>query len=458
MQKTYSERLAAFIEKIHYDDLPVEVVQMAKNCFIDWLGCVFASRNEPAVRSMAEVARLSKGSEHSTVIPYGEKNSALLSALVNGAASHALEIDDVHRDSVLHPATVVIPAVFAVAEREGSSGRSFIEAIVSGYEVMIRVGEGVGRSHYWFWHNTSTCGTFGSTAGVGKILGLTAEQYVYALGNAGSQSSGLWEFLEDGANTKLLHTGKAAMNGIIAADLAKRNFTGARKIFEGDKGFYRATSKDSDFNKLEQGLDHETIQYKILSNSFKRYPSCRHTHPIIDATLELVLKNNLQWQNVAKVEVYTYSGAINLCGGIKLKNSYVAKWHIPFAVATALKYRRVGLESYTDLRLEEKELLNLASKVTLHLDPELDALYPSQWPARVEIYTKGGDKVQTTVYYPKGDPENPITKEELINKFRNNTAGILSLEDAEGLIKAIDVLENQRDLSAFLGDIKFVIN
>jgi 2-methylcitrate dehydratase PrpD len=197
MGMTYSGELASFVEKIHYDDLPIEVIQMAKNCFLDWMGCVYAAREDSGVKKMAEVARLSKGGNHSTVIPYREKNSAPFAAFVNGAATHALEMDDIHRDSVVHVAAVVIPAVFSVGERECATGKRLIEAIVSGYEVAIRVGEGVGRSHYWFWHNTSTCGTFGSAAGVGKILGLNSDQYIHAFGNAGSQSSGLWEFLTD---------------------------------------------------------------------------------------------------------------------------------------------------------------------------------------------------------------------------------------------------------------------
>ena len=450
---SFSERLAQFIEKIHYEDLPVEVIQMAKACFLDWLGCAYAARGEPAVESMAEVARISKGKGHSTVIPYGEKNSAPFSALVNGAAAHALEMDDVHRDSVLHPASVVISAVFASAERERVSGKLLIESIVTGYEIMIRAGEGVGRSHYWFWHNTSTCGTFGATAGVGKMLGLTVDQHVHALGNAGSQSAGLWEFLADGANTKLLHTGKAAMNGILAADLAKRNFTGARRIFEGERGFYRATSKDYSLEKLIQGIDDRPVRYRILSNSFKPYPSCRHTHSVIDAALELVLKHHIDWQDVEKVIDHTYSGAINLCGGVKLVNTYAAKWNIPFCVATALKYRRVNLESFSESRLREKTLLDLAEKVQLVLNPELDALYPAQWPSRLEIYLKRGDKLSTTVYTPKGDPDNPISREESQTKFRGNANVSLHSDTVEALIESIDHLEDLKNVRTLLSKV-----
>ena len=455
METTYSGKLADFVEKVRYNTLPAEVVQMTKNCFLDWLGCVYAGRNDSGVKKMAEVARLSKGDNHSTVIPYREKNSAPFAALVNGAATHALEMDDVHRDSVVHAATVVIPAVFAVGEREHATGKRLIEAMVSGYEVMIRVGEGVGRSHYWFWHNTSTCGTFGSAAGVGKILGLNVDQYMHALGNAGSQSSGLWEFLTDGANTKLLHTGKAAMNGIFAADLAKRNFTGARKIFEGEKGFYLATSKDFSLDKLIDGLGEKSPRYRILSNSFKLYPSCRHTHPSIDATLSLVTEHGLKLQDVERVEIHTYSGAINLCGAVELKNSYVAKWHIPFAVATAIKDRRVGLDSYTESTIREKKLLDLAKKISLHLDPDLDAVYPSQWPSRVEIFLKSGGKVSKTVYYPRGDSENPPSQEELNNKFRDNLESFIRPRSIERLIETIDRLETLKDVSSLVRGLRF---
>jgi 2-methylcitrate dehydratase PrpD len=244
------------------------------------------------------------------------------------------------------------------------------------------------------------------------------------------------------------------MNGIIAADLAKLNFTGARKIFEGEKGFYRATSKDYNLDKLTQGLNDKPIRYKIFSNTFKPFPSCRHTHPMINATLDLVSKYDVSWQDVKKVKVYTYSGAINLCGGTELKNPYVAKWHIPFAVATALKYKQVKLESYTEARIRERDLLELSDKVQVHLDPALDALYPGQWPARVEVYLKGGDKIDTTIYYPKGDPENPISKEELIDKFRDNASVSLHPETVETLIESIDQLEVQNNVSSLLKNVQ----
>ncbi|MBA7664302.1 hypothetical protein ES703_72360 [subsurface metagenome] len=189
-------------------------------------------------------------------------------------------------------------------------------------------------------------------------------------------------------------------------------------------------------------------------HSFKLYPSCRHTHPPIDATLALVLENDLRWQTVERVEVHTYSVAINLCSGGEIKNPYKAKFNIPFAVATALKYKSVGLESFSELRIKERALMELSEKVRLHLDSELDALYPAKWPARVTIYLKGGDRISTTINTPKGDPDNPPSKEELRNKFRDNASVSLSSSTIEALIEKIDCMDKLRNISDLLRDIK----
>lgn len=454
MEETCSERLASFIGRIDFPGLPHTVVQMAKSCLLDWLGCVVAARNEDSVQKVSAVAGIYGGRGKSTIIPTLERSSSLLASFINGAAAHALEMDDVHRDSVTHPACVVIPAVFAVGEREKIGGKKLIEAIVSGYEIMIRVGEAVGRSHYTTWHNTSTCGTFGAAAGAGKVLGLTRDQHVHALGNAGSQSAGLWEFLEDGADTKFMHAGKAAMNGIIASDLAAQGFTGARRIFEGKRGFFTATSTDARIDKLIEELDGKEPFYRILTDSFKFYPSCRHTHSPIDATLKLVSEYNIKPEDVEQVDVCTYSAAIDLCGEGKVTNPYRAKFNIPFTVATAILYRSVWLESFTDSRVSSRHLLNLSGRVYVHLDDEYDKLYPSKWPARVTIHLKGSRSVEETVYVPKGDPDNPPADEDLRVKFFNNVRGRLAEESAERIVERIDSLEVTDDMSDFFDDLQ----
>jgi len=455
MNVTCSEQLATFLTQIKYRDLPEAVIKMVKRCILDLLGCVFASRKMDPVRKIADLVKFYGGNQRSHIIPYLERSSSLFASFVNGAAAHAMEIDDVHRDSVTHPACVVIPAVIAIGEREDIDGRKLIEAVVAGYEVMIRVGEAVGRSHYRFWHNTSTCGTFGASAGAGKILNLTKNQFVYALGNAGSQSSGLWEFLEDGADTKFMHAGKAAMNGLIAADLAKKEFTGASRIFEGGKGFFLATSQDSDPDKLIEGLDGSTPSHKILSDSFKFYPSCRHTHSSIDAALSLFNDHNIDIKEVESIDVYTYREAINLCGGGEIKNPYRAKFHIPFLVATALLYHRVWFESFDESRVRDRSLLDIAKRVNVYFDKDLDKLYPSNWPSRIVVRFKDKKSVEKVIYTPKGDPDNPPTDDELKAKFRENVKDHLTKKSTKLLIDSIDELEKLDHISELFDCIEF---
>src|SRR5690606_29784581 len=218
------------------------------------------------------------GAEQAHLVTGGQ-SSVLNAALVNGAASHVVELDDIHKGSIIHAATVVIPAALAVAEWKGLSGKELIAAVVAGYEVCYRIGEAVSPSHYYYWHNTATCGTFGAAIAAAKLLGLTTEQTIAALGNAGTQAAGLWEFIEDGAMTKQLHTGKAAMNGLLAALLAQKGFTGPQKILEGNRGFFKAMSEEYDASRVTEGLGNE---FKIMENSFKIHASCRHTHHAVD--------------------------------------------------------------------------------------------------------------------------------------------------------------------------------
>ncbi|MCK9905628.1 MmgE/PrpD family protein, partial [Frankia sp. Cpl3] len=198
----------------NYADLPGEVIQFTKLCILDWLGSAVAGAAKPPVRMIDELVKELGGTEQATLVT-GGKTSVAHAALVNGAASHVVELDDIHKSSIIHAATVVIPAAFAIAEWQHKSGKQLITAIAIGYDVCFRVGEAVSPSHYYYWHNTATCGTFGVAAAVAKLLELDEQQIIYALGNAGTQAAGLWEFIVDGAMSKQLHTGKAAMNGLL---------------------------------------------------------------------------------------------------------------------------------------------------------------------------------------------------------------------------------------------------
>jgi len=452
---TIARTFGEFISTLTYADLPEAVKHAAKRCFLDWLGSAIAGGGQAPVRMVLDVARGQGGSPESTVIADGTKTSCLMAALVNGAASHVVEMDDLHRASIYHPAAVTIPAAVAVAEREGRGGADLLAAVAAGYEIGIRTALMVGASHYRYWHTTATCGAFGAAAAASLLLGLGPQETAWALGSAGTQAAGLWEFLAESAMSKQLHTGKAAQNGVLAALLAQQGFTGAEGIFEGEKGFCRATSADFNPAAATDGLG---ARWEMEENGFKHHASCGHTHTSLDAALLAAADLNLAagdpklaLENIARVRVRLYTGALDLLGGVALDTPYIAKFHLPFCVATALAHGRVGPEAFTRERLGDSVLAALRSRIDWEADPALDAGYPEKWPAEVTITTRDGRTAVRRADYPKGDPKNPLSDAELEEKFRGLVEGIVDEGKAEEMIEKVWRLEEVEGVRELLG-------
>lgn len=446
-EEILSNRLAEYFCGVTFDDLNKDHVGKMKVFLLDWLGSAYAGRDLPPIRMMRKVALNLGGTPEATSIPDGVKTNCLLAALVNGASSHIVEMDDLHRESILHPAAAILPAVLAAGERERISGKDLIVAISAGYEVGIRVALAVGPSHYRFWHTTSTCGTFGAAAGAAKVMHLSEDQFAWAIGSAGTQAAGLWEFLGESAMSKQLHPGKAAMNGLLAVMLAKEDFTGARRILEGEKGFFHATSQDFNENKCIADLGKV---FHSERNSLKYHASCGHTHSAIDAVLLATSGKTLGPSEVETVDLRIYQAAIDLLGNIDPKTPYLAKFNLPFCVATALRYGQVQSGDFTPARLEEKDLKELMKKVKVAGDPDLTATYPRKWPARVTIALKDGRRLDGANDYPKGDPENPLSEREVIAKFKGLTEGALSDSQADAIIDRVMGLESIGDVNELL--------
>lgn len=447
MAKTISEQIAQFVANLTIERLPADVIEVAKLSFLDWLGSAIAGGATRPIAMFVQVVKGLGGSPQATAIPDGSKTSCQLAALVNAASTHVLEMDDLHKPSVLHPAAPVIPAALAVGERDGVTGGELLSAIVAGYEVAIRAGEAMGPSHYRFWHTSATCGIFGAATAVGKLLRLTPEQMVWALGNAGTQSAGLWQFLAEGAMSKQLHLGKAAADGLLAALLAQQGFTGSSRIFEGEKGLARATSTAPDLERLTKDLGDGPL--RILENSFKAHAACYHIHSTIDAALDLKNQFNLNPSEISKITVRLYSAAIDLLQDVELTNPYAAKFSIPYCIATALLKGRVGLDEFTEEGIRDNNVRRLMSDVQLQRDRKLDQVYPDMWPAIVTIETTSGGRHETRVDYPKGDPKNPIAREGLIEKFHMLTGRILPETSRTRLMErclTLDTLANVQNL------------
>ncbi len=442
-----TEQLAEFSSGLCYESLSLDQVSKLKLYFLDWLASAYAGAGQEPVQMVLAVAKSQDGNPQSTLIPDGSKGSALMAALVNGASSHVVEMDDLHRESILHPAAAIIPAILAAAEAEHATGKELLTAMAVGYEVGIRVALAAGTSHYNFWHTTGTCGTFGAAAGAGKILKLSPQQMTWALGSAGTQASGLWAFLVENAMSKQLHPGKASLNGLLAALLAKEGFTGARNILESDKGFFRATSEDFNEAVCVEGLGKE---FFFQRNSLKYHASCGHTHSAIDAVLEATKGNPMGPQDISWVKVRLYQAALDLLGEVEAKSPYLAKFSLPFCIATALLYGRVGLEAFSEKRLRDEKLRVLMNKIQIQSDPALTCLFPRMWPARVEIKGIDGKIMVGACDHPKGDPENPLTKEEAEEKFRWMVQEVMSEAQANLLMKKVLEIDEQKDMAELL--------
>ena len=446
LELTLSSQLGACLSRLSYSDLSESQVAKLKIYFLDWLGSAIAGGNEPPVQVILSVIRDLGGSPESTLIPSQSHGNCLMAALINGASSHVVEMDDLHRESILHPAAAIIPAVLALAEREKTSGAKLLLAIAVGYEVAIRVALAVGPSHYRFWHTTATCGTFGAAAGAARLLGLNLEQTISAYGSAGTQASGLWEFLTDNAMSKQLHTGKAAFNGLLSALLAQKGFTGARRILEGEKGFFKATSNDFDAAKC---LAHLGKEFYFERNSIKYHASCGHTHSAIDAVLQATGGVVVIPEDIKRVTVSVYQGALDLLAPIQPTTPYFAKFNLPFCIASALMFGHAHLADFTTDRIRDSEIGRMMQKIEIRSDPELSAMYPRQWPARVEIVKLTGERLTGSSTYPKGDPENPLNESEVVGKFKSLSRGLIAEDWAEVLCERALSLDRLTDVSSF---------
>lgn len=416
---------ATLAEFVAHATVPAAIRTTTRRYVLDWLGSAIGGGPMQSPTMLREVVEELGGREQSTILASGLRTSAPLAALANAAASHVLEMDDLDRGSVYHPAAPTVAAALALAEAERADGDTFLDAVAIGYEVGIRVGEALGGTHYDHWHTTGTAGTLGAAAAAARILGLDATQTLNALGSAGTMTAGLWEFLADGAMSKQLHPGKAAHDGVLAALLARRGFTGASRILEGAKGILAAMSDDARPEALTDGLSIEQQRWRVEGVSFKVHASCRHTHPAVDAALALRARPGFDLAAVERIHVRVYRAALGLLEGVEPTTPYAAKFSLPFCVAAALRFGDLGLGRFTDASIEDAETLRLADRITFAPDAALDALYPRQWPSILEATLTSGETIVERVDEPRGDPGTGVTDEELVAKFVMLTGGIL---------------------------------
>lgn len=446
-----SQTLSIFLASIRYEDLPEPVVARTEDLFLDWFASALAGKGARPVSAIAAFAA-AMGPRDGTAenLLTRKHTSPLFAALVNGAASHFVEQDDLHNSSVLHPGTVVFPAVLAAAQDVGASGRELIAASVAGYECGVRVGEFLGRSHYKIFHTTGTAGKLAAAAGVAHVLKLDADKMQHCLGSAGTMAAGLWEFLRDAADSKQLHTAKAAADGLMAAYIARDGFTGARDIFEGKQGMAAGMSSDADVRCLTDGLG---TRWATAETSFKFHASCRHTHPAADALLALMQQHQLKADDIVKVTAHVHQGAIDVLGPVTDPQTvHQSKFSMGFVLALIATLGRASLPDFTEISIKNNNLRKFHDRVTMVLDQEIDAAYPRRWIGCVTVLTSDGRTLECRVETPKGDPENTLSRVELEDKAQRLVAysGAATPEEVKQLIARIWRLRKESSVRDFL--------
>jgi 2-methylcitrate dehydratase PrpD len=446
-----TQELADYAHRLRFHHLPDEVVDRVKYLFLDFIGVAWRGARERSSESMARFVRnLPRDDWSGVIIGTKDRASCVYAALANGTSAHAVEMDDVNNEASLHPGVVVFPSALATGELTEASGRRFIEAVVLGYEVMVRLGRALGpESHYRRgFHPTATCGVFGSSVAASKLMGLQSDLMASAMGISGSQAAGSMEFLAEGAWTKRFHAGWAAHSGILSAQLARSGFRGPRTIIEGRDGFLHAYSDRSDKTRILEKLG---SRFEILQTSVKPHSCCRYMQPPIDGILTLVRDHDIRPDEVERVRL-----GILRAGSLLIAEPRDAKYNpqtvvdaqfsMPFGAAVALLYQKAALREFHLSKIHSDDVRQMMERVEYFEDPELEPSFPKQWGATVEILARGGKRYATRVEYPKGDPENPLSWQELIEKFADLTGRLMTRERRLKIVEAVRGLEGIRNI------------
>lgn len=443
--------LCEFVAGLRFDDLPAPLVDRTEDLFLDWVASALAGKGgHPVPLFERYAAAMGPARGRCAILTNRRTTSAHFAALVNGAASHLVEQDDLHNSSVLHPATVVFPAVFAAAQDLRKSGRDMLLAAVAGYEAGVRIGEFLGRSHYRVFHTTGTAGTLAAAAGVAKLLGQDARTLAHTLGSAGTQASGLWEFLREAADSKQLHTGQAAANGLLAAYLAQDGLTGAHGVLEGRQGMAAGMSSDADPSRLSDRLGQ---RWATLETSFKFHASCRHTHPAADALLRLMRTEGLVHGDIASIRARVHRAAIDVLGNVgEPRTVHQAKFSMGTVLGLIAVHGQAGLETFRDHALTDPAVARIRACTFMALDEEVDGAYPARWLGRVEVETRDGRRLAAAIDSPKGDPDNTLSRPELESKLRRLAAfsGAATQAEVDAWIPWLWNLRHAGDVSAFM--------
>ncbi len=414
------ERLAAWAVDSRSRPLEAPVLHHAKRAVIDW----YAAYYPGSVAAPATL--LEKAFSH---------QDPRTRALIVGSAAHTAELDDIFRDGIYHPGAPTISAALAVAQSLQLSGMDFLRAVVVGYEISTRIGAAMGRAHYKHWHNTGTIGCFGACSAVAEILKLNEQQFAHALATVTTFAAGLQQAFRMDSMSKPLHAGRAAEAGVTAALAAREGVTGSLDVLQ---GFGKAMGDDPDWDAAFSTLGRD---WHITRMTFKNHACCGHTFAAIDGALALKARMQLATGDIERVHVGTYRAGVEVAHYEAPRTPAEGRFSLKYVVATALTHGSVRLAAFEQERLSNKETKNLMEKISVGIDPELDATFPRQRAARVAIEARGGRREEFLQPTRKGDPDMPLSDREVEEKYLELAAPVIGADKARDLLQRLWRLE-----------------
>ena len=443
-----TKALARFCKETSYDDLPEDVVKIAKQTILDTIGCAIGTHSDEPEKPevINKVVKGFNSLPEATVICGGFKASAALAAFANGVICHGIDFDDTHGEALTHTSAVTVPAALATAEASGLNGRDFLLSFVIGFEITVRAGMTVMPTHYEYWQSTATNGTFGAAAAAGKNSGFEEEDYINAFGFSGTQAAGLLTYLKFGDYTKSFNAGKAVFNGILSALMVRAGGTAPTNMFENPKGYSAAYSKKPALNKLTRGLDGGPMVWEILNNLLKPFSSLAASHTPMDVTLRLVKENDIKPEDIVHITNRTYNAVKSHFSNYELKNVLAARLSVPYCIAVCAATRSAGLDAFHPETIFKPLVQETLRKVEIIADPELNKLYPEKFPSQIEIETKDRKVYRGEMYYAKGSRQNPFSDEEVREKFRTLALPKMPKDKVEEIISTIENLESVENI------------
>jgi len=431
-----TKQLAQFVVDHSYSSISPDIRELAKLTIIDTLGCCIAGYNEAREECawIVELVQELGGKPDCSVFMNGFRTSAPFAALVNGTMIHSIDFDDTHMGSISHFSASLVPTVFSMTEKLKTDGPALLEAFVVGFEVGGKIGKQMMPSHYRFWHPTSTFGSLASAAAASKLLGLDALQTEYALGLTADQAGGLRYGIDKGDYSKSLHPGFAAMQGVMMSLLVRKGANGPKGILEYPTGFCRALSEAPRIEEIVEGLGEP---YEITTNSLKAYPTILISHSSIQAVLAMIEQHDVECSDIVKVRLTVSSTAKGQGQNYNPETPLAARLSIPFSVALALIDKDVSLKQFTRERLDDPRMKDMMARIEIEADPALNAKYPGTLASIAVLETKTRGTLKKQVIYPKGNMKNPMTKDDVVAKYRALCAGAMDNDKSEQILQRL---------------------